>query len=262
MTDQKIRFNDGAAYEQLMGIWSRLAGEVFLDWLAPAKGLRWVDSGCGNGAFTELLAERCAPAEVQGVDPSDGQLAYARTRRPWSGVEFRQGDAMALPFPADRFDAGVMALVLVFLSDPARGVAELMRVVVPGGTVATYMWDMDGGGFPLDAVLTEMRAMGIASPLPASMSASRMEAMQKLWSDAGAVSVETREITVKRTFASYEEFWSIGLKSSTVGPALRGMAPGDVEKLKEGVRARMQAGASDPVTIKARANAIKGMRPR
>jgi len=259
MTDQKIRFNDGAAYEQLMGIWSRLAGEVFLDWLAPEKGLRWIDSGCGNGAFTELLVERCAPAEVQGVDPSDGQLAYARTRRQWSGVEFRQGDAMALPFPADRFDAGVMALVLVFLSDPAKGVAELMRVVVPGGTVATYMWDMDGGGFPLGALLTEMRAMGIASPLPASMNASRMEAMEKLWSGAGAVSVETREITVQRTFASYEEFWSIGLKSSTVGPALRGLAPGDVEKLKERVRDRMQAGEGS-LTFSARANAIKGAR--
>jgi ubiquinone/menaquinone biosynthesis C-methylase UbiE len=261
MSDQTIRFNDGAAYEQLMGIWSRLAGEVFVDWLAPAKGLRWVDSGCGNGAFTDLLVERCAPAEVQGVDPSEGQLAYARTRRQWSGVEFRQGDAMALPFPEDRFDAGVMALVLVFLSDPAKGVAELMRVVVPGGLVATYMWDMDRGGFPLEPLLAEMRAMGSASQLPASMSASRMEAMEKLWASAGANSIETREITVERTFASYEEFWSIGTKSSTIGPALRGMAPGDVEKLKGRVRNRMQAGEG-ALTFSARANAIKGIRPR
>jgi SAM-dependent methyltransferase len=261
MTEQTIRFNDGAAYEQLMGIWSRIAGEVFLGWLAPAKGLRWIDSGCGNGAFTELLVKRCAPAEVQGVDPSEGQLAYARTRRQWSGVEFRQGDAMALPFPADRFDAGVMALVLVFLSDPAKGVAELMRVVAPGGMVATYMWDMDGGGFPLEPLLAEMRAMGMRSPLPASMSASRMEAMKKLWSDAGAVAVETREITVQRTFASYEEYWTIGMKSSTVGPVLRSLAPGDVETLKERVRDRMQAGEGT-LTFSARANAIKGMRPR
>jgi ubiquinone/menaquinone biosynthesis C-methylase UbiE len=261
MTEQTIRFRDGAAYEQLMGIWSRLAGEVFLDWLAPAKGLRWVDSGCGNGAFTELLVERCAPSEVQGVDPSEGQLEYARTRRRWSGVAFRQGDAMALPFPADRFDAGVMALVLVFLSDPAKGVGELMRVVVPGGTVATYMWDMDGGGFPLDALLAEMRAMGLKSPLPASMSASRMEAMKKLWSDAGAVSLETREITVERTFANYEEFWSIGLKSSTVGPFVRGLPGGELETLKERVRERLRAGEGT-LTLRARANAVKGTRPR
>ena len=68
-----------------MGTWSRLAGEIFLDWLAPRPGLRWIDIGCGNGAFTELLVERCAPAEVQGIDPSEAQLAFARTRprRAW-----------------------------------------------------------------------------------------------------------------------------------------------------------------------------------
>jgi len=63
-----------------MGIWSRLAADVFIDWLTPRAGLRWIDIGCGSGAFTELLVERCAPAEVQGIDPSEGQLAFARTR--------------------------------------------------------------------------------------------------------------------------------------------------------------------------------------
>ena len=95
MVEQSIRFDDGAAYEQMMGIWSRFAGEIFLDWLAPPSGLRWIDIGCGNGAFTELLVERCAPVEVQGIDPSEGQLAFARTRPALRGAEFRQGDAMA-----------------------------------------------------------------------------------------------------------------------------------------------------------------------
>ena len=80
MAEPQIRFDDGAGYERMMGKWSRLAGEVFLDWLQPPSGLRWIDVGCGNGAFTELLAERCAPAEIQGVDPSEAQLAFARSR--------------------------------------------------------------------------------------------------------------------------------------------------------------------------------------
>ncbi|NKB17773.1 MAG: methyltransferase domain-containing protein, partial [Pseudanabaena sp. CRU_2_10] len=111
MTEQTIRFDDGAAYEQMMGIWSRYAGGIFLDWVAPPPGLRWIDVGCGNGAFTELIAERCAPVEIQGIDPSEGQLSFARTRPGARIAEFRLGDAMALPFPDDRFDAAVMALV-------------------------------------------------------------------------------------------------------------------------------------------------------
>ena len=51
MPEQQIRFDDGASYERMMGVWSRLAGDVFLDWLKPRSGLRWIDVGCGNGAF-------------------------------------------------------------------------------------------------------------------------------------------------------------------------------------------------------------------
>jgi ubiquinone/menaquinone biosynthesis C-methylase UbiE len=50
-------------------------------------------------------------------------------------AEFRQGDAMALPFPDNSFDLAVMALVIFFVPDPAKGVAEMVRVVSPGGTV-------------------------------------------------------------------------------------------------------------------------------
>src|SRR5215208_1280948 len=97
VTDQ-VRFDDGAAYERYMGKWSRLVGESFLDWLAPKPGLRWLDVGCGNGAFTEMVVERCGPAAVEGIDPSEEQLAYARTRGGLRVAQFRRGDAMALPF--------------------------------------------------------------------------------------------------------------------------------------------------------------------
>lgn len=80
MAEGKIRFEDGAAYERMMGVWSRLAGEVFLQWLSPASGLRWIDVGCGSGEFSELIVERVSPAEVQGIDPSEAQLAFARSR--------------------------------------------------------------------------------------------------------------------------------------------------------------------------------------
>ena len=70
MAEPQIRFDDGAAYERMMGVWSRIAGNVFLDWLQAGKSLAWADIGCGNGAFTQLVVERCAPKRVRGSTPS------------------------------------------------------------------------------------------------------------------------------------------------------------------------------------------------
>jgi len=89
MNEAPNLFDDGKAYERLMGRWSRLAGEKFLDWLTAPKNLKWIDVGCGNGAFTEVLIARCSPAAVVGVDPSEGQIAYARTRPGAKLAEFR-----------------------------------------------------------------------------------------------------------------------------------------------------------------------------
>jgi ubiquinone/menaquinone biosynthesis C-methylase UbiE len=70
MAEQPIRFDDGAAYERMTGTWSRLAGEVFLDWLAPQAGLRWLDVGCGNGACVEMLCPRHDTGSILAIDRS------------------------------------------------------------------------------------------------------------------------------------------------------------------------------------------------
>ena len=77
MTSEPIRFTDGAGYDRFMGVWSRLAGQDFLSWIAPQPGQRWLDVGCGNGAFTQLIAEQSEPLALVGIDPSEAQLAYA-----------------------------------------------------------------------------------------------------------------------------------------------------------------------------------------
>jgi SAM-dependent methyltransferase len=262
MSQAPIRFDDGAVYERAMGIWSQLAGQVFLDWLTPSLGLRWIDVGCDNGAFTELLVGRCAPSEIQGIDPSEAQLAFARARKGASGVKFLRGDAMALPFDNARFDAAVMALVIFFVPDPAKGVAEMVRVVRPGGMVATYAWDMLGGGFPFDPIQVEIRGLGITPPLPPSASASRMEVLRDLWVNAGLQAVETREITVQRTFADFDDFWNTSTITGSIGPTLATMPAGDVERLKSRLRARLPADAAGHITYGARANAINGRVPK
>ena len=257
----ELRFDDGAAYEQMMGVWSRSVGEVFLDWLRPAQGLRWIDVGCGNGAFTELILARCAPGDVQGIDPSEGQLAFARPRPGARGAVFQTGDAMALPFDAASFDVAVMALVLVFVPDPSKGVAELARVARPGDLVATYMWDMLGGGNPLDPILDEMRAMDLSPTRPPHMEVSTLAALQDLWRAAGLQQIETREITVQRTFADFDAFWTVETKSPSIAPVIAAMPAADVTALMQHVRAHLGAGTDGRITCSARAHAISGRKP-
>jgi SAM-dependent methyltransferase len=261
MVTNQIRFDDGAAYERYMGKWSQLAGETFLDWLAPEAGLRWLDVGCGNGAFTEMLVERCAPVSVQGIDPSEGQLAYARTRPHLRVAQFRQGDAMALPFPDDTFDAAVMPLVIFFVPDPAKGVAEMARVVCPGGTVTAYAWDMPGGGFPYGALQDEMRGLGVAVPEPPSPGASRIDDMRELWAGAGLLRVETRKIIVQRTFTDFDDYWTTIFGGPRVGSQLAAMASEERARLHARMRARLPADATGRITYSAWANAVKGRVP-
>ena len=263
MTQTAIRFDDGAAYERMMGTWSRLVGDVFLDWLKPAPGLKWIDIGCGNGAFTEQIVDRCQPSEVLGVDPSEGQLTFARQRPAARLAKFQQGGAMDLPVAARSFDAATMALVIFFVPDPAKGVAEMVRVVKPGGLVAAYAWDMLGGGFPLEDLRTEMATLGATAPMPPSPEASRLEAMTKLWTDAGLERIETRAITVERKFANFDEYWAISTsQGSSSNAGLLALGPEKTALLKERVRARLPADSAGRITCSARSNAVKGYLPR
>jgi ubiquinone/menaquinone biosynthesis C-methylase UbiE len=258
MTEPVIQFVDGASYEQYMGVWSRFAGETFLDWLAPKPGLQWLDVGCGNGAFTVMLAKRCAPASLDGVDPSAAQLAFARTVPELRMAQFREGDAMALPYPDNAFDATVMPLVIFFVPDPARGVAEMTRVVRPGGVVTAYAWDMLGGGFPYQALREEMSALGVVVPEPPSPEASRIDKLLGLWTGAGLEAVEACAIPVQRTFADFEEFWTVIRGAPSMGSRLAAMNAESLELLRSRMQERLPADAAGRVTYGAVANAVKG----
>lgn len=263
MSDAASMFNDGEAYERLMGRWSKLVGVRFLDWLGAPKGLAWLDVGCGNGAFTEEVIARASPAEIAAVDPSEGQLAYARTRPGARQATFRVADAQNLPYPDRSFDVAAMALVISFVPEPAKAAAEMARVVRPGGWVATYMWDFSIGGAPVDPIYRAMRAIGIEPPRPVNHAVSERAALQSLWSKAALQSVETLPIAIDTTFSGFDDYWAVNAQpSGPQGIAITRMAPETRERFRAALREQLPAGADGQIRVPAVANAVKGRVPQ
>jgi len=242
-----------------MGRWSRLAGEIFLDWFDIPANVRWLDVGCGNGAFTAALIARCAPVEVIGIDPSEGQVSFARTRPEAKSAQFRIGNAQALPFGDDRFDVAVMALVITFLSDPGKAVSEMARVVRPGGWVGTYMWDVPAGGTPVHPIYVAIESLGMPSPRPPGAEVSRRDALQALWKDAGLESIETQVIRIPVMYSDFDDFWD----SNTVpvgpqGKAIQEMSPTVRAQLRARLREQLPVGPDGRIAYTSFANAVKG----
>ena len=136
----------GDRYEAYMGRWSRRIAPRFLDWLGAPQGLDWLEVGCGTGALSAAILERCNPKSLISIDPSEGFVATARATVPDQRAEFRVGDAQALAVETASRDVVASALVLNFVPDKPKALAEMKRVVRSGGTVGFYVWDYPGGG--------------------------------------------------------------------------------------------------------------------
>jgi ubiquinone/menaquinone biosynthesis C-methylase UbiE len=262
MTEADKLFTDGEAYERLMGRWSRLVAEPFLAWLDAPTNLKWLDVGCGNGAFTKELIARCAPAAVTAIDPSNDQLAYARLQPGVTIADFRLGDAQNLPFADSTFDVAAMALVISFLPDPSKATAEMARVVRRGGWVAAYMWDIPGGGVPVHPIYLAMESMGLTSGRPPKPTASGRDAMRGFWEKAGLKRVETRVIHISTVYSDFDDFWDSNVVPiGPQGKIIAGMAASGREELRAQLRDHLPICADGRIVYESFANAVKGRVP-
>jgi ubiquinone/menaquinone biosynthesis C-methylase UbiE len=263
MAEATIVFDDGAAYERYMGRWSRAAGAVFLDWVAPPKDVRWLDVGCGTGVFTQLVLDTCSPAALTAVDPSAAQIDQARKQPVARQADFRVADAQALPFPEASFDVVASALVINFIPDRPRALAEMRRVGCPGATVAGYVWDFAAQRGPSFPMLRGLSEIGAEPPLLPGAADSTLAALRALFERAGFEEIANRPIEVTQTFRDFDDFWQAQTPSfHPVTKTIAALPDTNRRKLIEAVQAGLPSGADGRIAYSVRANAIKARVPR
>ena len=237
----------------------------FSDWLDK----RWpyptqvsqIAVGCGAGAFTELVNKDCAPTALVGIDPSQDQIAYAKKMRGHI-AECRVGDAMALPFEADRFDVAVMALVIFFVPQPLTGVREMAGVVAPGQMVASYTWDLVGGGSPTHMISEALVKLDVFRPKAPNGAVSQMDALHNLWAQAGLTAIRSKEITVTRTFVDFAIFWENTWLSPNRRKAREKVSNTVLEHVKNSLEARLEINSDGGIPVDGTLSPSRSAAPR
>ncbi|GLQ54057.1 class I SAM-dependent methyltransferase [Devosia nitrariae] len=257
----------GESYDLYMGRWSRQVAPRFLDWLAPAEGLDWLEVGCGTGALSGEILARCTPASLTAIEPSEGFLAQARARVSDERARFLTGDAQALPVGDATNHMVVSGLVLNFVPDRATALAEMQRVARAGATIAFYVWDYPGGG--MEFMRAFWQAAIALDPAVHDLAENRrfpfctQEGLVGLAEAAGLAFVESARIEVPTMFRDFEDFWHPFTLGAGPAPGYcMSLAPDARQRLKEKLAADLPRASDGNIALKARAWAVRGTATR
>lgn len=261
MPERKEHWSAGDLYEPYVGRWSRKVAIEFLTWLHVPAHAQWLDVGCGTGALTQAVLRVAQPASVLGIDSSPGFLDFARAFTPDARARYEAGDAMALPLDAHSVDVVVSGLVLNFVPRPETALAEMARVVRPGGCVAIYVWDylegMELMRYFWDAAV-ELDPDALDSAEGRRFPMCRPEPLAALFEEAGLAHVEVRALDVPTPFRDFDDYWSPFLGGQGPAPSYAMALPAaQRSRLRERIRDALPYNPDGSITLHARAWAVK-----
>lgn len=134
---------EAAGYDARWATYLDRTTRAVLARLDAQTGERILDVGCGTGLLLERLRRVAPDVRLAGVDPVPEMLALARRRLPAPAVDLREAAAERLPFGDGSFDAVVSASVFHYIRQPEVALAEMGRVLRPGGRLVLTDWSGD-----------------------------------------------------------------------------------------------------------------------
>lgn len=259
--------HEAAGYEQLMGRWSRRLAPAFIDFAGLAAGEKILDVGCGTGSLTFELATHAELQAISAIDISPTFVAAARACNTDPRVTIAQADATALPFADGAFDRAMALLVLHFVPETAGAIAQMRRVVRPGGVVAATVWDHYGGMPGMRMVVDTLAALSEAGrQLRARYMFQPMMQpgeMKQAFVSAGLGEVEETQLLVRMDYADFDDLWApIAAGEGPIGRFAGALEPAARERATTEVRDAYLSGRTDgPRSFANIAWACRGMVP-
>lgn len=259
-------FSVSAGYEQFMGRWSRLLAPHFISFADVKNGDRVLDVGTGTGSVAAAVEAAMPASEIVGIDPSEAFIAYARQNAKSDRARFEVGDAQALKLEDASFDHALALLVMNFIPDHDKAIAQMRRVTRPQGTVSACVWDYDAGMQTLRFFWDEAVALdpAIEPRDERHMKLSRQGQLGDLWRKAGLISVREAPLTIEQAYSSFNDYWQPFTKGAGPGGAYVVSLPDDRrQQLETRLRKRLLGDRQDgPFTLTARAWCVRGEVPR
>jgi SAM-dependent methyltransferase len=261
----------GEGYERYMGRWSRLLVPPYAAFAGVKDGQRILDVGTGTGAVALTLAATLPRSTIVGVDPSAAFIAHATktaTKTAMSPrVRFEVGDAQALRHGDASFDHAMALLVMNFIPDHGKAVAEMKRVTHAGGVVSACVWDYGGAMQSLRQFWDEAVALdpAAAPKHERNMKLSRRGELGMLWRRAGLAEVREAPLVIQQAFSSFGDYWAPFLEGTGPGGAyVASLSAERRQQLEARLRRRLlgDGGRDRPFTLEARAWCVKGRVPK
>jgi SAM-dependent methyltransferase len=259
-------FAASAGYERFMGRWSRLLAPHFIAFAGVEDGDRVLDVGTGTGSAAAAVEAGMPKCEIVGIDPSAGLIAYAQKNAKSTRLRLEVGDAQALKLGDASFDRAMALLVMNFIPDHDKAVAEMRRVTRAGGVVSACVWDYNEGMQSLRFFWDEAVALdpAVEPKDERHMKLSRQGQLGDLWRKAGLANVVEASLTIDQAFASFDDYWGPFTQGAGPGGAfVVSLSPERRHELEGRLRKRLLGERQDgPFSLKATAWCVRGEVPK